>query len=100
MFEDRTEEVPSEWEYIIPYDSEFIIASQIDMYNFKLYDVYSTSRRLRIANECGSWNDTFGLKLPEMSIYYRRLDMNQTKFKALSLNFYKPNSYVSKICIL
>ena len=87
VLENRGGLAPVEMEYYVPYDAQFIIASQNDTGSYKLLDVYSNKYR-RVVRDYGMWTDTRVDRLrinSETSILYQRLDMNQTSFNIIKI---------------
>lgn len=72
-------------EYLVPIDTDFVIASQNDSESYKLLEVYSIKYK-RVVNDYATWNTNTGLSIKTQApLYFKRLDMNQTTFNMISL---------------
>lgn len=98
VFENRGGLVPIAMEYYVPYDSEFVMASQKDTGSYKLLDVYSNKYR-RVVSDYGIWRDTRVDRLrinTQTPILYQRQDMNQTSFNIIKIAILNTVSFYEK----
>lgn len=67
----------------IPYDCEFIVIQPRNETVYRLTEIFTVKNKSFSLN-LGAWERGYGLKVPNISFYLRRIDFQNTEMEVLS----------------
>lgn len=82
----------------IPYSCKFIIIQPETRLSYKLIEYYTTTNKFFI-NDFAMWNYRYGFKSTNVSVYWRKLDLNRTRITALMVDYVNGPEEVSKVFV-